>query len=128
MKISALSALILVFAAAPLLAQDNSGPTITIDTPSINTGTNVILTGTAKDTGSGTGTGAATGGVQAVFYQLEGSSKWRKAQLTAKGSSDTIWVVNARIKGAAGKRYYFRAVDTSGNESDVVGRRFRRGS
>lgn len=128
MKIPALSALLLAAVAAPLLAQDTSNPTIVVDTPSINSSTNVILTGTATDTGSGTGTTASKAGVQAVYYQVEGSSKWKKAQLTAKGSTDTIWVVNVKIKGAAGKRYYFRAVDTSGNESDVVGRRFRRGS
>ncbi|MES2707198.1 MAG: hypothetical protein V4726_11420 [Verrucomicrobiota bacterium] len=132
MKYSAISALLL--AAAPsLMAQtapvkDTSPPTIEITTPSINSGSNIVLAGTAADTGSGTGTSASTVGVLAVYYQEEGSSKWKKALLTSKGAAETTWVVQAKISGAAGKRYYFRAVDRSGNESDVKGRRFRRGS
>lgn len=133
MKYPALATLLLATAPS-LMAQtatvtpDTSAPTITITTPSINTGTNVVLAGTATDTGSGTGTSASTGGILAVYYQEEGSSKWSKALLTSKGALTTTWIVQAKIKGATGKRYYFRAVDKSGNESDVLGRRFRRGS
>lgn len=131
MKHPALCVLLFAAATSPLMAQtaaDTTPPTITISTPAINSTYDVVLSGTATDTGSGTGTGASTAGIQAVYYQKEGSSKWNTALLTAKGSTTTTWVVTVRIKGATGTRYYFRAVDTSGNESDVVGRRFKHGS
>ena len=138
MKTLLLSALLLA-PALPALAQNTTttttttgAPVITITTPAINTSSKLILIGTATDTGVSTGTGTTAtttaAGVKDVFYQVEGSSKWRRAQLTAKGTASTTWIVNAKISSAVGKRIIFRAVDVSGNESDLVGRRFKRGS
>jgi len=137
MKNLLLSALLLA-PALPALAQTTTppatsgAPVITITTPSVNTASKLILIGTATDTGTSTGTGTtattSAAGVQDVLYQVEGSSKWRRAQLTAKGTASTSWIVNIKNTSAVGKRIIFRAVDVSGNESDIVGRRFKRGS
>ncbi len=107
-------------------------PVITVTTPAINTEANLVITGTATDTGTSTGTGTTatttTAGVKEVLYQIEGSSKWKKATLAGKGTASATWFVNFKNKSAVGKRIYFRAVDVEGKESDVLGRRFKRGS
>ena len=105
-------------------------PLITITTPAINTTSKLLITGTAVDTGVSSGSGSTTSaaGINAVYYQVEGSSKWRRARLTATGQASVTWIVDTTVKTAVGKRYYFRAVDVSGFESDIVGRRFKRGS
>ena len=103
-------------------------PIITITTPAINTTSHLLITGTAVDTGVTSGSTTSAAGIKEVYYQVEGSSKWRRARLTAKGQASVTWIVDTQVKTAVGKRYYFRAVDVSGNESDIVGRRFKRGS
>lgn len=130
MKHSVFAALFLT-AAPVLMAQtttdttpDTTGPTVTITTPAVNNTYNVVISGTATDTG----TTASPAGVRAVYYKIEGSSSWKLAQLTAKNEATTTWLANVKIKQASGKRVYIRAVDRSGNEGDVVGRRFRFGS
>lgn len=106
----------------------SGNPVITITTPAINTTSKLLITGTAVDTGVTNGTTTSAAGINAVYYQVEGSSKWRRARLTAKGQASVTWIVDTTVKTAVGKRYYFRAVDVSGLESDIVGRRFKRGS
>lgn len=103
---------------------DTSGPEVTIDTASVVLSKNAIISGTATDTGSTT----TIAGVREVLYQFEGQTKWRRATLTNRGGETTTWLIKTTIKGTRGKRIYFRAVDFANNESDVVGRRFRRGS
>lgn len=134
MKKLLLSALLLATAlsANAQTTTTSSIPVITITTPSINTNSDLIIIGTATDTGTSTGSGTTAtttaAGVKAVYYQIDGSSKWRKATLTAKGTASTSWLVEFRNKSSVGKRIFFRAVDVEGNESDIVGRRFKRGS
>lgn len=133
MKHSFFAALFL--AAAPvLMAQtttdttpDKTGPTITITTPAINSRPTVNITGTATDTG---GTTASPGGIRAVYYKEEGSSSWKKAKLSTDSSTATTrtWMATVKVNLATGKRVYFRAIDRSGNEGDVIGRRFRFGA
>lgn len=101
---------------------DATIPVVTISTPSLNVYTDLIIIGTATDT-------AATGrtaGVREVFYQVEGSQKWRKARLTSKNRTPTTWIVDFRNKSSVGKRIIFYAVDNEGRKSDVVGRHFKR--
>jgi hypothetical protein len=130
MKHSFFAALFL--AAAPLvMAQtstttpDKTGPTLTITTPAINAKVNLNITGTATDTGGSTSSPA---GIRAVYYKVEGSSSWKKATLSTDTAATRTWMASAKVNVATGKRIYFRAVDRSGNESDVIGRRFRFGS
>lgn len=107
-----------------LLAQTTAIPTITITTPATNTYKDLIIIGTATATVGTNG----TGGIKEVWYQTQGSQKWRKAQLTAKGRTPTTWIVNFKNTSSVGKRVIFYAVDTSGRKSDVVGRHFKRGT
>lgn len=129
---SALTLATALTASAQTTTPTTSNPVVTITTPAINTHSDLIITGTATDTGTSTGTGGGAtttaAGVKAVYYQIDGSSKWRKATLTAKGTASTTWLVQFRNKSSVGKRIFFRAVDVEGNESDIVGRRFKRGS
>ncbi len=121
---------LLLASALPLAAQTTTptGPQITITTPAINIERNLIIIGTATDNTAGTGTGTTVAGIREVYYQMEGSSKWKRARLTAKGDATTSWILDFKNKSAVGKRIYFRAVNRSGAESDIAGRRFKRGS
>ena len=111
----------------PLVA---APPTITVTTPAVNLDRNILIIGTATDTAETLATDGrdALAGVKEVRYQIEGSRKWRKAQLTGKNASTTGWLVPYENKGSAGKRLYFYAVDRSGKGSAVLTTRFKRGT
>jgi hypothetical protein len=106
-------------------------PTITLTTAAGILGGKGTLIGTAKGVATTTGTGTSavtsTSRIDHVFYQREGETKWRKAKLANRGT-DVTWLVDVKITGSVGRRYIFRAVDTQGRESDVVGRRFKKTS
>ena len=103
-------------------------PTIALTTPALNPGRDIVIIGTAADTAETAATDGrvALAGVKEVLYQVEGSKKWRKAQLTAKNASTTGWMVPYENKSAAGKRILFYAVDRSGQGSAVLSTRFKR--
>jgi len=107
------------------------GPVVTLTTPAAIPGGKGIISGTAKDTGSGTGgTGgtATTAGVREVLWQFEGDTKWRKATLALPNAAETTFFFEVKITGSYGRRIYVRAVDVYRGEGDIVGRRFRKGS
>ncbi len=103
-------------------------PTITLTTPALNLNSDIVIIGTATDTPE---TAAADGratraGVKEVRYQIEGSTKWRKAQLTGKNASSTGWLIRYDNRSAAGKRITFYAVDRSNQGSAFISTRFKR--
>ena len=105
-------------------------PAITVTTPASNLVRDLVIIGTATDTAE---TDAIDGrvalaGIREVRYQVEGSRKWRKAQLTATNASTTGWMINFENKSAAGKRILFYAVDRSGFGSAIISTRFKRTS
>lgn len=120
LSFSVLGWLALPAAAAP--------PTITLTTPALNLSADIVIIGTATDTPetSATDGRVALAGIKEVRYQIEGSRKWRRAQLTGKNASTTGWMVPYENKSAAGKRILFYAVDRSGQGSAVLSTRFKR--
>ena len=106
-------------------------PTITLATAAGILGGKATIIGTAKgvSTTTGTGTTAVTSvsRVAHVYYQREGENKIRKAKLASKGS-DVTWLVDVKSLPTTGRRYTFWVVDSAGNESDVIGRRFKKTS
>ena len=125
MKTRLLFCLILISSALPATA---GAPTITLTTPALNLDRNILILGTATDTAEIAATDGrnALAGIKEVRYQIEGSRKWRRAQLTGKNATTTGWMVPYENKGSAGKRIYFYAVDRSGNGSPVLTTRFKR--
>lgn len=122
-----LSLLFSVTLLAPAVA---APPTITLTSPALDLHYNILIVGTATDTAETTATDGknALAGIKEVRYQIEGSKKWRKAQLTGKNASTTGWMVPYENKSAVGKRITFYAVDRSGNGSAVISTRFKRGA
>lgn len=115
----------------PIATATDVGPVVTLTTPAAIPGGKGIISGTAKDTGSGTGgTGgtATTAGVREVLWQFEGDTKWRKATLALPNAAETTFFFEVKINGSYGRRIYIRAVDIYRGEGDIVGRRFRKGS
>lgn len=125
LSISLLLSPALLLVALPVAA---APPTITLTTPALNLNQNIVIIGTATDTAEAAATDGRTAlaGVKEVRYQIEGSKKWRKAQLTGKNASTTGWMVPYENKSAAGKRILFYAVDRSGQGSAVLSTRFKR--
>ncbi len=111
--------------ALPVMA---APPTIVLTTPALNLNTNIVIIGTAADTAETAATDGrdAKAGIKEVRYQIEGSRKWRKAQLTGKNASSTGWMVPYENKSAVGKRILFYAVDRSGQGSAVLSTRFKK--
>lgn len=105
-------------------------PTITVSTPALNLNSNILIVGTATDTAEVATTDgrAALAGIKEVRYNIEGSRKWRKAQLTGKNASTTGFIIPYENKSAVGKRITIYAVDRSGNGSAVISTRFKRSS
>lgn len=103
-----------------------AAPEIDITTPSIVRTRPAIISGTATDTAETDP--VAVAGVKEVLYQFEGDKRWRKALITSTDAASTTWMIEIELETARGKRIYFRAVDIAGNESDVRGLRFRRGT
>jgi hypothetical protein len=103
-------------------------PTITLTTPALNLNTDIVIIGTATDTAeTATADGrTARAGIKEVRYQIEGSTKWRKAQLTGKNASSTGWLIPYENKSAVGKRITFYAVDRSGQGSAYISTRFKK--
>ena len=101
-------------------AQDTTPPTITMTAP-VNgvevTSDRVTVTGDATD----------DTGVMVVEYRIEGKRRWRRATLTSPGGLTTAYVFSFknRKKGRA-VRTYVRTFDAAKNESDTIGRKFRR--
>lgn len=102
-------------------------PTITLTTPALNLNYNILIIGTATDTAeTATADGrTARAGIKEVRYQIEGSTKWRKARLTGKNASTTGWLVPYENKSAVGKLITFYAVDRSGQGSAYISTRFK---
>ena len=123
--ISVLLSLSLLLLALPAVA---APPTITLTTPALNLSRDILIIGTATDTAEAAATDGrvALAGVKEVLYQIEGSKKWRRAQLTGKNASTTGWMVPFENKSATGKRILFYAVDRSGQGSAVLSTRFKR--
>ncbi len=109
-------------------AQDTIAPTITFDAPTngtVSVGSRITVSGTATDTGT---TLAGTPGVVSrVQYRIEGSRRWRTATLVTPNQTTTTYVFRITMKKRKGRRVYVRAFDNSRNESDIIGRRLRRG-
>lgn len=103
-------------------------PVITVTTPASNQGSYLIIVGTATDTAEtgSTGEKAARAGVKEVRYQVEGSKKWKRAQLTAKNSTPSGWLFEYDNTSTVGKRITFYAVDRAGLGSQVISTRFKR--
>ncbi len=124
-------------------------PTLTLGTEPLLPGTSGIVAGTATGSSNtvtttvpstGTGTTSTTSTtvpnrIVEVAYQKEGSTKWRKAQLIPASSiplggtttaNTVVYSVRLKVSGGRGTRYLFRATDSAGRESDIIGRRFRR--
>lgn len=115
----------LLIAALPAAA---APPTITLTTPALNLAPEIVIIGTATDTAE---TAAVDGrnakaGVKEVLYQIEGSRKWRKAQLTGKNASATGWMIPFENNSAVGRRVMVYAVDRSGQGSAIISTRFKR--
>lgn len=103
-------------------------PTIVLTTPAQNLNPNIVIIGTATDTVDTAATDGknALAGIKEVRYQIEGSRKWRKAQLTGKNAPTTGWMIPYENKSAVGKRILFYAVDRSGQGSAVISTRFKK--
>lgn len=116
----------LLLACAPLAIA--APPTITLTTPAQNQGAYLVIAGTATDTAeSGTsGEKVSMLGIKEVRYQVEGSKKWKRAQLTAKNSSPSGWFIEFDNTSRVGKRITFYAVDRAGLGSPVISTRFKR--
>ena len=119
-----LAPLLLAFA-QPVVA---APPVITLTTPALNQGAYLVIVGTATDTAEtgASGEKAAKLGIKEVRYQVEGSKKWKKAQLTAKNSSPSGWYIEYDNTSRVGKRITFYAVDRAGLGSQVISTRFKR--
>ena len=118
-KFLAISATVFAFAAAAQ-AQDTSPPTISISSPvngAIVEADRVTVTGDAND----------DVGIAEVQYRVEGRRKWRRATLTNPDEPSTQWVWSFKHK-RRGKavRFYVRARDEAGNESQTIGFRIFR--
>ena len=87
-----------------------------------------MIVGTATDTAElgSTGEKAARAGIKEVRYQVEGSKKWKRAQLTAKNSTPSGWFIEFDNTSRVGKRITFYAVDRAGLGSPVISTRFKR--
>lgn len=119
-----LAPLLLAFAASAVAAP----PTITLTTPAQNQGAYLVIVGTATDTAESGSTGekVARAGIKEVRYQVEGSKKWKRAQLTAKNSTPSGWFIEFDNTSRVGKRITFYAVDRVGLGSPVISTRFKR--
>ena len=119
-----LAPLLLAFAASAVAAP----PTITLTTPAQNQGAYLVIVGTATDTAESGSTGekVARAGIKEVRYQVEGSKKWKRAQLTAKNSTPSGWFIEFDNTSRVGKRITFYAVDRAGLGSPVISTRFKR--
>ena len=119
-----LAPLLLAFAASVVAAP----PTITLTTPAQNQGAYLVIVGTATDTAESGSTGekVARAGIKEVRYQVEGSKKWKRAQLTAKNSTPSGWFIEFDNTSRVGKRITFYAVDRAGLGSPVISTRFKR--
>ena len=125
LSVSVLLAPVLLALAASAVA---APPTITLTTPAQNQGAYLVIVGTATDTAElgSTGEKAARAGIKEVRYQVEGSKKWKRAQLTAKNSTPSGWLIEFDNTSRVGKRITFYAVDRAGLGSPVISTRFKR--
>ena len=121
-------------------AQDTSTPTITFDAPA--NGVDLAATVTTENpdffskrkglvTVSGTATEETR--LRRVQYRLEGSKRWRTANVIRTnngvdgGTAGTyVWSFRMRVNRRSDRRVYVRAVDYSNNESDIIGRKIIR--
>ena len=122
---------------APLaLAQDTEAPTITLDSPANGVeleGSRTSVSGTVTDTSNDTDVEPSIWRVQ---YRIEGSRRWRTATLVTPDDSTSTFFFRVTLKKKQKRRIYVRAYDNAGNgrsssnprnESDIIGRRLRRG-
>ncbi len=118
---------------------DTTPPSLTIATPAVGLRTkasSIVVTGTATDTG-GSGSGASKG-VKELLYRIDGSSRWKKALLSSPAAASgtgagasaggSTFAFNLPFKGRKSLRFYVRATDAKGNESDTIGRKVTYGS
>ncbi|MEM0898225.1 MAG: hypothetical protein AAGJ79_15235 [Verrucomicrobiota bacterium] len=109
---------------------DDSPPVIdpTVITPALGTDittSRVTVSGTVTDEG-GAETNTSRFGVRRVFWRPEGSTKWRRALLTAQDAATTTFVFSFSLKSGKARRIHIRAFDICGNESDTITRKFFR--
>lgn len=120
---------------------DITPPTFTWQTPatgSLQTTDQITVSGGAADTAQavvGTGNTVAAAGIKYVEYRLAGSKKWHRAIIipgTTTGSGTTAttsnptWVFTIKLGKGKSTWVSVRAVDLSGNESDIVMRQIKR--
>ena len=119
---------------------DTTTPTITFDAPA--NGVDLAATVTTENpdffskrkglvTVSGTATEETR--LRRVQYRLEGSKRWRTANIirTNNGVDDGtagsyVWSFRMRVNRRSDRRVYVRAVDYANNESDIIGRKIIR--
>jgi len=109
-------------------AQDTTAPAITFDAPTNGTesrGSRITVSGTATD--SGTDRTGTAGIVRRVEFRIEGSRRWRRATLVTPNETATTYVFRISLNKRRARRIFIRAFDNSNNESDIIGRRLRRG-
>lgn len=109
-------------------AQDTTAPIITFDAPTngtVSEGSRITVSGTATD--SGTDRTGTAGIIRRVQFRIEGTRRWRTATLVTPGEISTTYVFRVSLRQRQKRRIYVRALDNSRNESDIIGRRLRRG-
>lgn len=143
MNLRRLLVLVSLFATGHSVAQeaDITPPTFTWQNPaagSIQPSDSITVSGTATDpTQAAVGTGATVvaQGIKRVEYRLAGSKKWKTTILipgttTGTGSSATTsgptWVFTLKLGKGKSTWVSVRAIDLSGNESDIVSRQIKR--
>lgn len=127
-RFSTLSAIALATFCGAAQAQDTTAPEITFDAPTNGTeseGSRITVSGVATD--SGTDSAGNDGIIKRVQYRIEGYRRWRTATLVTPGETSSTYVFRIKLKKKKKRRIYVRAFDNSDNESDIIGRRLRRG-
>ena len=134
--LSASIAAVLGMLAVPASAVDTEAPTITLDVPANGLeleGSRVSISGEVTDTSNDENVDPTIWRVQ---YRIEGYRRWRTATLVTPGEASSTYFFRVSLKKKQKRRIYVRAYDNAGNgrsssnprnESDIIGRRLRRG-
>ncbi len=105
---------------SPPPTRDRTPPTLTLTTPGVglvSKETEIIFVGNVTDDRK----------IDRVMYRPDGG-EWRKATLNASGTSATsaVFAFTAKLRPKYRvTRFYIRAYDASGNESDTIARPVR---
>lgn len=130
----ALFSLLLLAGTANAQDDDITAPTITFDAPANGVDLSDVtddpdLFSRGRVTVSGTASDDTR--VVRVEYRIERSRRWRKATLIRTSADENAqnyaWAVRVRMNRKVARRIYVRAYDPAGNESDILGRRLKRG-